>query len=158
MPYSGDYMVTTTGGWVSWAIRKLTRSTVSHAAVYVGGGNIVEAWASGARVRPLGEWPEAIWSTIPLTGQQRMAICRYALAAVGTPYNFLDIAVQGIVRLFGWHAPKWALNRLSRPDRLQCAQLVDLAYATGGVTLFPDGRPIGLVAPSDLKDLIHAAA
>ena len=158
MPYPGDYLVTATGGWCAGIIRKITRSKVNHAAVYVGKGNIVEAWTKGARLRTLDEWPDAQWSTVPLTGTQRIAVCRYALAAVGTPYNYFDIAAQFIVRVFGWHAPQWALDRLGRPDRLQCAQLVDLAYAAAGVTLFPDGRPFGLVAPSDLEGLIHAAS
>lgn len=150
-------MVTATGGWFAKAIRWFTRSTVNHAAVYVGDGLIVEAWTSGARMRPMSEWPDAIWSTVIPSPDQRIAIVRYAKAAIGTKYNYLDIAAQAIVRLFKWHAPPWALNRLGRPDRLQCAQLVDLAYAAGGVTLFPDGRPFGLVAPSDLEDLIHVA-
>lgn len=154
----GDYLVTASPGWIAWAIRKITRSTVNHAAVYVGEGKIVEAWQSGARVRPVSEWSNAICSTIQLTGSQRSGICRYARAAVGAKYNFLDVAAQAVVRLFKWHAPQWVLDRLGRPDRLQCAQLVDLAYAAAGVTLFPDGRPFGLVAPSDLRDLIHAAA
>lgn len=58
------------------------------------------------------------------------------------------------MRLFKWHAPKWALNRVSDNKHLQCAQLVDYCYQMAGVHLFPDGRPDGLVAPSDLYDLI----
>ena len=153
----GDYMVTATGGWLSGWIRRITRSDVNHAAVYIGDGYIVEAWTSGARIRLMEEWPNAIWSTFPLTGPQRQSIVRYAKAMVGTPYNYWDIAAQAIVRVFKWNAPPWALDRLSRPDRLQCAQLVDLAYATAGVHLFPDGRPYGLVAPADLEALIHVA-
>jgi hypothetical protein len=154
----GDYLVTASPGWIPWLIRKITRSTVNHAAVYVGEGLVVEAWQSGARLRKVSEWANAIDSTVPLTGNERIAVCRYARAAIGTKYNFLDIAAQALVRVFGWNAPQWVLDRVSRPDRLQCAQLVDLAYAAAGVHLFPDGRPLGLVAPSDLKDLIHATA
>lgn len=154
----GDYMVTPTGSWVGSVIRALTHSDVNHAAVAVGDGNIVEGWTAGARLRPATDYPDAIWSHMPLTDVQRTAICLYAKACIGRPYNFLDIAAQAIVRVFHWTAPAWALERLSRPDRLQCAQLVDLVYDEAGVHLFPDGRPFGLVAPSDLKDLIDAAA
>jgi len=139
-------------------IRIITRSTVNHAAIYIGGGQIVEGYAPGARMRPLSEWPNAICSTIKLTGTERLAICRYAQAAIGTPYNYLDIAAQAFVRVFHRNVPRFVLNRLGRPDRLQCAQLVDLAYAAAGVTLFPDGRPFGLVAPADLLDLIAKPA
>ena len=154
----GDYLVTATGGWVARVIRWVTRSTVNHAAIYIGGGQIVEGYAPGARIRPVTEWPDAICSTVKLTGTERLAICRYATAAAGTPYNYLDIAAQFFVRACGWHAPRFVLDRLSRPDRLQCAQLVDLAYFAAGVQLFPDGRPFGLVAPSDLLGLIDRAA
>jgi uncharacterized protein YbjT (DUF2867 family) len=155
--YPGDYLVTSTRGRFAGIIRKITHSGVNHAAVYVGSGQIVEAWTGGARLRPVSVWPDAIWSTVELTGAERLSIVRYARAMVGTPYNYKDIVAQFVVRVFRWNAPPWALDRLGRPDRLQCAQLVDLAYAAAGVSLFPDGRPFGLVAPSDLEGLIHAA-
>lgn len=155
MPELGDYMVTATGGWVGRMIRKITRSPVNHAAVYVGLGFLVEAQPGGARLGNVTDYPHAIWSTIHLGDIQRHNIAHDALTLVGTPYNFVDIAAQALVRVFGWNAPKWALRRLSSPKRLQCAQLVDLAYERAGVRLFPDGRPEGLVAPSDLYDLIQ---
>lgn len=154
----GDYMVTSTPGFVGWCIRKLTHSTVNHAAVYIGGGQIVEAQPSGAAVSPVSKYPRAVWSENQLTEPQRFRVVYYAEKAEHTPYNFLDIAAQAVVRLFGWHAPAFVLRRLARPDRLQCAQLVDLAYEEAGVKLFKDGRPFGLIAPSDLLDLIKAAA
>lgn len=153
-PWLGDYMVTATPGFFGWAIRKFTRSKVNHAAVYVGGGYVIEACPSGAKRSHLSEFPHAVWACRDLTWRQRGLIAQNALALVGTPYNFADIAAQAIVRLFGWHAPKWALRRLSRPDRLQCAQLVDLVYERAGVHLFRN-VPDGLVAPSDLYDLIE---
>lgn len=152
----GDYLVTPTGSWFGRAIRWFTSSTVNHAAVYIGNGRIIEAQPHGARCVSMHTYPHAIWSHMKLTPSQRIRIATEAVALLRTPYNFLDIAAQAVVRLFNWHAPKWAIDRVSRPDRLQCAQLVDLCYSRGGVILFPDGRPMGLVAPSDLLNLIEA--
>lgn len=154
-PHLGAFMVTKTGGWVGWAIRLITHSPVNHAGVYVGHGFLVEAQPGGARIVKTTRYPKALWFTPPISVHAQLAIIEAALNLVGTPYNFLDIAAQALVRVFHWHAPKWALRRISNPSRLQCAQLVDVAYETAGVTLFVDGRPTGLVAPSDLYDLIQ---
>jgi uncharacterized protein YycO len=124
----GEFMVTKTDGWIGKVIRVLTKSPVNHAAIYIGKGFIVEAQPGGARITQ---------------------------DFVGTPYNFLDIGAQAIVRVFHWKAPKWALNRVSSPRTLQCAQLVDEVYMLAGVKLFKDGRPEGLVSPGDLYDLIE---
>lgn len=155
MPQLGAYFVTKTGGWFGWVIRKVTHSTVNHAGVYVGHGFIVEAQPGGAKISKASTYPNAIWAKAPISVHAQLAIIHAALDLVGTPYNFLDIAAQALVRIFHWHAPKWALRRISNPSRLQCAQLVDIAYETAGVKLFADGRPEGLVAPSDLYDLIR---
>ena len=155
MPQPGDYGVTATNSWVSAAIRWCCKSKVNHAFVVLDGGNIIEAQPNGARVRTVDEYPDAIYSRAPLTDKQRASIVAYAKAEIGCRYNFLDIAAQLLVRVFGWHAPKFVLNRLADPERLQCAQLVDWVYEESGIQLFPDGRPEGLVAPSDLLNLIQ---
>lgn len=155
MPDLGAYMVTPTGGWVGWAIRQITHSTVNHAAVYVGNGLIVEAEPKGARIARAKNYPKAVWSTTPRPLHVQLAIVHQATDLIGTPYNFLDIAAQALVRVFHFKAPKWALKRISSATRLQCAQLVDIAYERAGVKLFEDGRPEGLVAPSDLLNLIQ---
>lgn len=155
MPGLGAFMVTKTGGWVGWVIRKVTHAPVNHAAIYIGYGFIVEARPGGARVSSASDYPNAIWSKPPISVHTQLRIVRAALDLVGTPYNFLDIAAQALVRVFHWKAPKWALKRISSPQRLQCAQLVDIAYEKAGVKLFADGRPEGLVSPGDLYRLIE---
>lgn len=155
MPHLGAIMVTATGGWFGRAIRRATHSKVNHAAVYVGHGFIVEAQPKGAQVSLASNYPHAIWSEPPISVHTQLSIIEAALNLVGTPYNFMDIFAQLLVRTFHWKAPHWALKRISSAKRLQCAQLVDVAYATAGVVLFADGRPAGLVAPSDLLALIE---
>lgn len=156
MPNLGDFGVTATGGWVARKIREITHSPVNHAFVYIGSGRIVEGEPHGAANSSVDRYPAAIWYSAP--SEVGALIASRALRLVGTPYNYLDIAAQAVVRVLGWKAPRFVLARLSRSDRLQCAQLVDLAYHQAGVELFPDGRPGGLVAPSDLYDLELARA
>jgi hypothetical protein len=155
VPALGAYMVVATQGRIAAAIRWFTHSKVNHAAVYVDAGMIVEAQPGGACLTPALHYGTAIWSVPKFTPQVGYAIANCARDLVGTPYNFLDIAAQAVVRLFHWHAPDWALRRLSTSKRLQCAQLVDEAYRRAGVQLFKDARPEGLVAPSDLYDLME---
>ena len=155
-PNLGEFMVVRTGGWVASAIRAITHSGVNHAALYVGHGQIIEAQPGGARLTRITAYPKAIWSHQDLSMPAREAVVKAALGLVKTPYNFLDIGAQALVRVFHWHAPSWALKRLSSPARLQCAQLVDVAYEKAGIRLFKDGRPGGLVSPGDLYDLIEA--
>jgi cell wall-associated NlpC family hydrolase len=154
VPELGDFGVTRTNGPAAWLIRLVTRSAVNHAFVYVGNGQIVEANPSGAAIGTVDEYPNAIWSHVALTTQQRHAINNAARSLVGTPYSWVDDACIGLADLFGWHVPEPVRARLNRRDRLQCAQLVDTAYAMAGVHLFVDGRVPGDCAPSDLLDLI----
>lgn len=154
MPQNGDFFVTATGGFVGWAIRKITKSPVNHAGVYVGVGRIIEAEGNGAAVADASKYPNAIWSNSNLDVATANKVHDNAVAIVGTPYNFIDIAAQFIVRVFGWKAPKFVLKRLSDPRRLQCAQLVDLVYQRSGIELLKDGRPNGLISPEDLRQVI----
>ena len=150
----GAFGVVKTGGWVARAIRVITRSTVNHAFVRVGDdGSIVEAEPKGAAHGADG-YPAAIWSTGPLDDEQRTKVAREALRLVGTPYNFVDVAALGVAKILHQRTPRWVARRLSRPDRLQCAQLVDEAYLRAGIHLFDDGRLPGEVTPGDLLDLI----
>lgn len=150
-PQAGDFAVTATGGWVAKVIRFITKSPVNHAFVYLGNDQIIEAQPGGAAISPVSKYPNAIWSEHQALG---VNITAGAKALAGVPYNYIDVAAQAIVRLLGWQAPMWALRRLSDPRRLQCAQLVDYAYHLAGIELFHDRRPSGLVAPSDLYELI----
>jgi cell wall-associated NlpC family hydrolase len=155
VPELGDFGVVRTNGWAAWVIRKVTRSEVNHAFVYVGNGQIVEANPRGAAVGNVSEYPHATWSHMALTTQQRHAIANAARSLVGTPYSWVDDVCIGLADLFGWHVPEPVRARLSKRSRLMCSQLVDVAYSKAGVTLFPDGRIPGDVSPGDLLHLIE---
>lgn len=126
----GDYFVTKTGGFFGWCIRRLTMSPVNHAGIYLGSNLTIEAKPQGVVYGKLSDYPKAVASELldHATDTERFRIVFAAKRCLGCKYNFLDIFVQGLVRLFGWHAPKWALRRVSDNKHLQCAQLVDYCY------------------------------
>lgn len=49
----GDIIVSTTPALISRVIRRATGSVVSHALVYIGGGQVVEAIGAGVTLRTL---------------------------------------------------------------------------------------------------------
>ena len=148
----GDFFVVRTNGWAGRLIRWVTRSSVNHAGVLVYGGRIVEARPSGAGYssRPT----DALWSHQPLTDDQRGQIVAAATGFVGNPYSWLDCVCIGLADRFGTNVPAAIRNRLQRPDRMICSQLVDSAYLDAGVHLFADGRDPGAVSPEDLRQTI----
>jgi uncharacterized protein YycO len=151
-PRVGDYFVVRTNGLAAWLIRLGTRSPVNHAGVFVGDGAIIEAQPGGAVRSPVTDYPNAIWSDLPLTDSDRASIAHWATAQVGVPYGWPDIAALTLA-CFGIK-PRFVAKRIERMDRLICSQLCDKAYLLAGVHLFDDGRLTGEVTPGALLHLI----
>jgi uncharacterized protein YycO len=153
MPNVGDYGVVRTSGAAGALIRFGTRSTVNHAFVHIGDGQIVEAQPGGAIISPATNYPDAIWSHRDLTDSDRASIAHWAKQQVGVPYGWPDIAALAFA-CYGI-TNKQINQRIERMDRLICSQLVDKAYMLAGVHLFDDGRLTQAVTPGDLLNLIH---
>lgn len=160
-PQPGDFGLTriagTTGKLVSIGQRLVgSGSYYTHAFIYVGNGEIIEAEPGGARRALLSHALQgrkrAAYSDYDLTASQRSNIVRAAVSLIGTPYSFLDylaIAEARIVRT-------GALEEfVSDTGHMICSQLVDETYRRAGIELFP-GRLSGDVAPGDLAKLIGA--
>jgi hypothetical protein len=161
MPQLGDFGVVRGSGFVDWAIRWCTQSSVNHAFLCVGNGQIVEAESNGAILSPVDKYGDrAIWSSLDLDDAKRQRIGDAGRKLDGTPYGYLDILAIGIYqRRFGRvlrPLARWAAKRIESTHTLICSQLVDQAYLMAGVHLFDDGRLPGLVSPGDLLDLIQA--
>ncbi|MFI5415109.1 MAG: hypothetical protein ACHQ16_05530 [Candidatus Lutacidiplasmatales archaeon] len=154
---AGQVGVLATAGIVGAGIRWWTHSPVNHAIFDVGDGWCVSAEPHGAALRRITDFPPAVWSEFVYpTDTARSAAILWALNAIGTPYGFLDDAALAIVLAFGWSAPQFVLDRLARTDRLQCAQLCDLALQAGNIHAFDDGRPPSLVWPGLFYTLYRA--
>lgn len=150
MPEVGDFGVCRTNSFIAWVIRKFTRSTVNHAVVYVGNGEVVEAQPGGARKRKV-NLQDFTWSHVNLTDEQRTTVRAKALMLRGVPYGYEDIALIALGLLgVRW---KWVLNRLDDEDTMICSQLVAVCYAEASIRLCP-GKPYYLTTPGDLLDVI----
>jgi cell wall-associated NlpC family hydrolase len=170
-PKPGDFFVTESlstewrGQLMAYAIQFGTKSHVNHAGLYIGGNQIIEARPDGAGYAPLSEYQSrnTVWSALPLTDTQRTDIANAATTLIGTPYGWPDaIAIALAQPRLGRHLDTtkpldqqpWWYKRIAREDRLICSQLVDYAHYLGGVNLYDDGRPFGLVSPADLEKLV----
>ncbi|MFE2099534.1 hypothetical protein [Streptomyces sp. NPDC059468] len=157
VPPVGSIGVVATGGIIGWGIRLLTFSRYNHAFIVGPAGLLVEAQPGGARIGHISMYPKAVYNTDKvIPDETRLAIWETALGFAqanngkGIGYNWLDDAALGL-RFFGvWS--DWIAGRIARQDRLQCAQLCDLAYSLNGIHLFDDGRLPLAVDPGDLRE------
>lgn len=159
IPEPGDIGLTSIDGPVGWGIRLGQWlngdgfGQYEHAFVVVSDTELVEAQPGGARIRPLSDYPNALFvSPTRMTVAQRDAVCAAARSYLGTPYSFADYAALAAHR---FHLPLPGLRSyVASTGHLICSQLVDEAYLAGGVHLFADGRWPGYVTPADLYELL----
>jgi hypothetical protein len=166
---AGDILLTTDPTLTSASIRLMTFAPVSHAAVYIGDGQVVEALGSGVRVRDFEELQAEATVVLvlrypELTAEQATLIREYAVSKWGTRFSFLAITLHipfsigrrvcelplvspalrdGCIRGIG------VLHRLAASEsRLFCSQLVLQAYRHAGVLVtHADPR---LISPADI--------
>ena len=129
-------------------------SLYSHAFVLLDDDTILEAEPGGARIRPVGEYPDSLvaWSSWDLTGGQRAAVVAAARPMLGVPYSFADYLALATHRL---RIPAPGLRRfVASSGHMICSQLVDEAYRRAGLRMFADGRWPGDVTPADLTRVL----
>ncbi|MDH3320145.1 MAG: YiiX/YebB-like N1pC/P60 family cysteine hydrolase, partial [Betaproteobacteria bacterium] len=95
----GDIILTSASSLRSAGIQLMTLAPVSHAAVYIGNGQVVEAVGSGVRVRTLGKLldEEALALALrypELSAQQAQSVRAVALEKVGRHFNYVGVAVH----------------------------------------------------------------
>lgn len=168
----GDILLSSSPQATSSVIRLGTFSTVSHSALYVGDGRLVEAVGGGIRVRPLGlslvEGDTIVAYRVPeLTATHRDHLVSFALSKVGQPYNHLGIVmhaplslerrlcelpgIPGTVReacLRTFAAVQLAPGAMDTRDSYFCSQLVMASYRAAGWPL--SEAPNDAIAPVDL--------
>ena len=169
-PQIGDYGVVKTHGVAGEAIRVVTISRWNHAVICIGDGFLVEATPYGVIVSPISKYPLIAWNKREdLTNEQRSKIKDHAMAEVGKPYSFLDIAII-FLRIFGLSLPpKKFWNRLAKRTGYICSELVAECYSFAGIKLFNASwcysaagiklfnKPDNLVTPGDLAErLVYA--
>jgi uncharacterized protein (DUF433 family) len=165
----GDILLTSMSNLRSAAIRLMTFAPVSHVAVYIGDGQVVEAVGSGVRVRGIDELLEEETVVLvlrypDLSAEQARNIKDYALKKSGTGFSYLGVTL---------HVPLSISRRLcelplvpsavrdacirsmgvishvaASESRLFCSQLVLQAYRHAEVPMtYADPR---LISPADI--------
>ena len=165
----GDILLTSGTGLVSASIQLFTLAPVSHVAIYIGDGKVVEAVRPEVRVRQLDEFlaDEKLVVALRypgLSAKQARSISEYALSKTGTGFNFLGVTLQvpfaikrvvcelplmpspirdACIRSFG------LMNYMAASEsRLFCSQLVLLAFRQAGAPI-TDADP-RIVSPADI--------
>lgn len=165
----GDILLTAAPTFRSSAIRMMTVAPVSHAAVYIGDGEVLEAVRPEVRIRKIRELlaEENVVLVLrhpDLTPAQAQSMRDYGLTQAGTSFNILGVAM---------HAPFGITRKLCElpliPSAVRdvcirsigsvfhiatseqqkfCSQLVLQAYANAGVPL-TDADP-RIMSPADI--------
>lgn len=140
---TADLILSTTSAAVSRTIRIATASTVSHAALYIGGQQVIEAIGSGVTIRTLA----AALADDTLAVAYRNPSMTPSIAAhiVASAGRFLgrSYSVAGAAA-----STDAILCRVNQSDSFFCSQLVLEAYRLGGLPL--STSPSQCVTPGDV--------
>lgn len=168
---TGDIIISTTNARVSRLIRWATHSVVSHAMIYIGDGQVVEAIGDGVTLRSLAQAVNDATVAVAfrhptLTPTQAMMVRDFAGQQLGKPYNYWGIVQQGGFQLDRQifcdsktgaeyeSCVNWA-GRVNLgnggDDSFFCSQLVLAAYQNAGVPL--TSTPPHWNSPDDLAQL-----
>ena len=152
-PSPGDYGLVQIPGAPAQFEAMSLRWRFSHAVIFVGHGQLVEAWFDCVRERTVDEYPAAAvsWFGVrsapdgtAVTQTQRDRVAEYALSRLGQPYDYP--AVPAVVMDY-WGVD---LSGLYVFDPLaSCSGLVAKAYQAAGLNLV-DKAVLNLVTPDDL--------
>ncbi len=142
----GDIIVSTARHAVCYAIRAGSLSSISHAMVYVGGGNVVEAVGSGVREVALGTALEGAILSVAyrdprVDASLGAAIVAYARAQVGKPYDYAGVARIGYRMAYPFSGRMLdKIRELTGADAdsassFFCSELVFAAFEAAGIPL-----------------------
>jgi uncharacterized protein YycO len=139
---TADLIVSTAQGGISKLIRVATISKVSHAALYIGGSDVIEAIGSGVERRNLkvalsDDALAVVYRSPLMTPEIASSIVKFAGKQVGLPYSVTGAGLSAILcRKMG-----------SPPTSFFCSELVMEAYRQGGLPLTT--RPSTCITPDD---------
>ncbi len=161
-----DILLSTGSAAASIVIRSGTLSRYSHAALYIGNSQIVEAIGSGVTQQSLQDAMSddtlvAVYRRMRMSDAQRLQAIRSAKAQVGKKYDYAGAAGGGItsgpgfviglflspiVAIGGISADLY--NRSNPEASFYCSELVALAFEKAGA---PIGSGAASTTPSDVS-------
>jgi hypothetical protein len=153
-PLPGDYGLVKMPGAPAHVEAMLLGWRFSHAVVYVGHGQLVEAWFDCVRERSVAEYParDISWFGVrcapdgaQVTQSRRDRVAEYVISRLGQPYDYsawpaVFIRYYGGIDLSGLYV----FDLLA-----SCSGLVAKAYQAADLNLI-DKRVLNLVTPDDL--------
>lgn len=142
-------------GFGAAVIRGITAGPFAHVINDLGDGTCIGAQPGGARIRPISEFKDVVWSHFDFTPEQAADGVQWLRRQEGTPYNFLDDLFIGIAILQKQNTANWITERLSDNGSWQCAQLADAHLTRLGIHVFQDERPFGAVFPNSYVDFFE---
>ena len=133
---------------ISKTIEFVTGSKWTHAALYVGGGNIIEIdWNTKAQITvnpypSLGVEYQILRPSTPLTKEQRDKVIVLAgeMHDTGTKYDWLKLI--GLIASVKFPRITF-LHKLNKKKEMICTEMIDEIYKAIGIELFP-GRSRGI--------------
>jgi len=167
---TGDIIVSTTSHATSRLIQFGTGSQISHASIYIGGGQVVEAIGEGVVLRSLSDAladdTVAVAFRYPgVTSTQQLMVRDFAGRQLGRPYNYVGIVRQAAFQIDSTHCDllpgdlsstcrNWVGRVVLGPgnsDSFFCSQLVLAAYADAGIPL--TSTPPSWASPQDIVNI-----
>ena len=147
---AGDVILSTTEATVSSVIRGGTWSNYSHAMLYVGAGNVVEAVGAGVLNHSIkiatahATYADAF--RLDMTKSQADKVVAYALTKVGGSYAYGGVfGGSGVVSILtlplqpGLHLARWGYNKVKAGVGGQrtyfCSELVEDAFESEHLTV-----------------------
>lgn len=166
---TADILLSTGDATVSKVIRVGTASRFSHAALYAGNHEIIEAIGEGVVRQPIeraisDDTLVAVYRRIRMSDAQAKQVVRYAAMQIGKPYDQAGAVGAGatsktgvILVVFGGTLGIVAtgagvsadiMNRLNPEKSFYCSELVALAFNNAGVSL---GSGAASSTPGDIS-------
>jgi hypothetical protein len=150
---AADIIVSTTDAAISRFIQFGSGSAVSHAGVYVGAGDVVEALGAGVIQQPLrlalGDDTVAVALRHPrITDAQQRAVVDFVRAQRGRRYDYAGVFVEALFGSVGAPGRMPIYLGTDHDDRFFCSELVLEAYERAGLPLVApiEGRTPGSLA------------
>ena len=160
----GDVLLVEGTSRISSAIKYLTQSTWSHAALYVGSGQFLEVdMVQGVRLVPLSHFAGfhcRICRPLSLSLTERQALCDYATARLGQQYDLKNIVDLARYLLPNPPVPaRWRRRMLALgsgdPTRAICSTLIAEAFDSVRYPILPIIETLPAV---DLLGKTHSAS
>lgn len=163
---AADILLSTGAGGISTVIRAGTVSRFSHAALFIGGGQIIESIGSGVTRQSLQDAISddtlvSVYRRIRMSAEQAQAVVRYARQQIGKSYDAAGAAGAGITSPSGFVISLFIspimtgagigadlVNRVNPEASFYCSELVALAFEHAHVPL---GSGAASTTPADIS-------